>query len=106
MTLLTQKKTAIKYQSFQDAVKLVVQQGHFCWLAKGDIKSAFRVAPILFKYLWCPGIYFEGDYYVDCALRFGSSISCAIFEEIARLVHWIYKQRAAVHFIHYLDDFL
>ena len=100
------EKAATKYQSFQDAVKLVVQQGRFCWLAKGDVKSVFRVAPILFKYLWCLGIYFEGEYYVDCTLPFGSSISCTIFKEIARLVHWIYKQRAAVDFIHYLDDFL
>ena len=100
------EKTATKYQSFQDTVKLVVQQGHFYWLIKGDVKSVFRVALILFKHLWCLGIYFEGEYYVDCTLPFGSSISCAIFEEIARLVHWIYEQRAAVHFIHYLDNFL
>ena len=46
------EKAATKYQSFQDAVKLVVQQGSFCWLVKGDVKSAFRVVPILFKHLW------------------------------------------------------
>ena len=40
------------------------------------------------------------------ALPLGSSISCVIFEEIARLVHWIYEQRSAVCFVHYLDDFL
>ena len=100
------EKAATKYQSFQDAVKLVVQHGRFCWLAKGDVKSAFRVEPIIFKYLRCLGIYFNKEYYVDCALPFGSSISCAIFEEIARLVHWIFKQRSSVCFIHYLDDFL
>ena len=83
------EKAATKYQSFQDAVKLVVQQGRFCWLAKGVVKSAFRVAPIIFKHLRCLGIYFNDEYYIDCALPFGSSISCAIFEEIARLVHWI-----------------
>ena len=100
------EKVATKYQSFQDAVKLVVQQGRFCWLAKGDVKSAFRVAPIIFKHLRCLGIYFNEEYYVDCTLPFGSSISCAIFKEIARLVHWIFEQRSSVCFIHYLDDFL
>ena len=73
------EKAATKYQSFQDTVKLVVQQGHFCLLAKGDVKSAFRVVPIVLRHLRCLGIYFEGEYYVDCALPFGSSISCAIF---------------------------
>ena len=100
------EKAATMYQSFQDAVKLVVQQGRFCWLAKGDMKSAFRVVPIIFKHLRCLGIYFDEEYYIDCALPFGSSIGCAIFEEITRLVHWIFEQRSAVHFVHYLDDFL
>ena len=77
-----------------------------CWLAKGDVKLAFRVVPIIFKHLRCLGIYFDEEYYVDWALPFGSSIICAIFEEIARLVHWIFEQRSAVHFVHYLDDFL
>ena len=61
---------------------------------------------IIFKHLRCLGIYFNNEYYIDCALPFGSSISCAIFEEIARLVHWIFEQRSSVHFIHYLDNFL
>ena len=100
------EKAATKYQSFQDAVRLVVQQGQFCWLAKGDVKSAFRVALIIFKHLRCLGIYFNDEYYVDCALPFSSSISCTIFEEIARLYHWIFEQRSSAHFIHYLDDFL
>ena len=100
------ERAATKYQSFQDAVKLVVQQNHFCWIAKGDVQSAFRVAPIIFKHLRCLGIYFEEEYYMDCVLPFWSSISCMIFEEIARLVHWIYEERSAVHFVYYLDDFL
>ena len=70
------------------------------------MKSAFRVAAIIFKHFRCLGIYFDEEYYIDFALPFGSSISCAIFEEIARLVHWIFEQRSAIHFVHYLDDFL
>ena len=77
-----------------------------CWLEKGDVKLAFRVVPIIFKHLRCLGIYFDEEYYVEWALSFGSSISCAIFEEIARLVHWIFEQRSAIRFVHYLDDFL
>ena len=100
------EKAATTYQSFQDAVKLVIKQSHFCWLAKGDVKLAFRVVPIIFKHLRCLGIYFDEEYYIDCALPFGSSISCTIFEEIARLVHWIFEQRSTIHFVHYLDDFL
>ena len=43
---------------------------------------------------------------MDLALPFGSAISCAIFEDIATLLHWIFEQRMSVHFVHYLDDYL
>ena len=100
------EKASTCYQTFDNAVQLVIKQGRFCWLSKGDVKSAFRVAPICFKDIKCLGIYFEEQYFVDLALPFGSAISCAIFEDIATLIHWIFKQRTSIHFIHYLDDYL
>ena len=96
----------MSYQTFDDVIKLVIKQGCFCWLSKGDVKSAFRVAPICFKDIKCLGIYFEEQYYVDLALPFGSAISCAIFEDIATLLHWIFEQRTSIHFVHYLDNYL
>ena len=74
---------ATQYQHFDHAIQLVIQQGQFCWLAKGDVQSAFRIMPIIFKHIKCLGIKFEGEYFVDITLPFGSAISCAIFEEIA-----------------------
>ena len=100
------EKASTCYQTFDDAVQLVIKQGRFCWLSKGDVKSAFRVAPICFKDIKCLGIYFEEQYFVDLALPFGSAISCAIFEDIATLIHWIFEQRTSIRFIHYLDDYL
>ena len=100
------EKASTCYQTFDNVVQLVIRQGRFCWLSKGDIKSAFRVAPICFKDIKCLGIYFEEQYFVDLALPFGSAISCAIFEDIATLIHWIFEQRMSICFIHYLDDYL
>ena len=100
------EKVSTCYQTFDDAVQLVIKQGRFCWLSKGDVKSAFRVAPICFKDIKCLGICFEEQYFVDLTLPFGSAISCAIFEEIATLIHWIFEQRTSFCFIHYLDDYL
>ena len=80
--------------------------GDFCWIAKGDVQSAFRIAPIMFKHIRCLGIKFEGQYFVDITLPFGSAISCVIFEDIATSVHWIFEQLIGVHFVHYLDDYL
>ena len=99
-------KAATQYQKFDDAVQLVIQQGRFCWLAKGDIKSAFKLAPIRYEDLACLGIKFQDMYFVDLTLPFGSAISCAIFEEIACLIHFILENRTRVLFVHYLDDYL
>ena len=70
------------------------------------MKSAFKLAPIKYDKLVCLGIYFEGQYYVDLMLPFGSAISCAIFEDISSLFHWLFEQISRVQFIHYLDDYL
>ena len=99
-------KATTQYQHFDHAIQLVEKHGQFCWIAKGDVQSAFRIAPIKFKHIRCLGIKFEGQYFVDITLPFGSAISCAIFEDIATLVHWIFKQCTGVSFVHYLDDYL
>ena len=103
---IDQEKASIKYQHFDDAINLVVTQGRFCWLAKGDVKSAFKLAPIRYQDLECLGIYFENQFFVDLTLPFGSAISCAIFKEISTLVHWIFERQTQVPFVHYLDDYL
>ena len=38
------------------------------------------------------GVEVEGQYFIDCVLPFGASISCKIFEDVASLIHWIVKK--------------
>ena len=102
---IDQDKASTQYQQFDDAVRLVRQQGQGCYMAMGDVKSAFKLAPIRYKDLECLGIFFEGEFYVDLTLPFGSSISCAIFEDISTLTHWIFEQQMKKPFLHYLDDY-
>ena len=98
-------KVSTQYQQFDDAVRLVHQEDQGCYMAKGDVKSAFKLAPIKFEDLECLGIVFEGEFYVDLTLPFGSSISCVIFEDISTLIHWIFEQQTRKPFLHYLDDY-
>ena len=94
------------YQSFDEAVEMVAVLGRFCYLAKTDVKSAFRILPIHFLDLACLGICFQDEFYVDLCLPFGSSISCALFESFAGAFHWIIVTFVRVFLKHYLDDFL
>ena len=93
------------YQPFEKAVQMVASQGTGCFMAKADIKSAFRNIPMARADLHLLGIKFKGKYFVDTCLPFGASISCAIFESVASLIHWITEQRTHHEFTHYLDDF-
>ena len=102
---IDQDKESTQYQQFDDTVRLVCQQGQGCYMTKGNVKSAFKLAPIRNKNLECLGIFFEGEFYVDLMLPFSSSISCAIFEDILTLIHWIFKQKTQKPFLHYLDDY-
>ena len=74
-------------------------------MVEEDFKSAFHNVPMRYQDLNLLGIKVQGKVYIDCALPFWVSISCAIFEDISTLIHWIIEKRAGQKFIHYLDDF-
>ena len=47
----------------------------------------------------------KGQFFIDNCLPFGASVSCAVFEDISTLIHWIVKRRAGHAMIPNLDDF-
>ena len=93
-----------QYQSIEVAVELVAQAGPESFMAKEDFKSAFCNVPMQFADLQLLGIKVEGQFFIDNCLPFRASISCAIFEDISTLIHWIAERRAGHALIHYLDD--
>ncbi len=101
----------VHYSSMDDAIPLIQRLGPHVFLAKADIKSAFRlclVAPQDFSLL---GIKFNEKYYVDKALPMGCSISCSIFEKLSTFLEWAVRNRNSSRctqsdLMHYLDDFL
>ena len=72
----------VKYATIDDAVRLIKSLGKGCFLAKTDIKSAFRiihVAPSDFPLL---GMEWQGKFYSDRCLPMWCSSSCNIFKMI------------------------
>ena len=101
------KYCSVKYTSFDDAVKMVRKMGVKGYMAKIDIRHAFRLCPVrradwpLLCYVW------QGRYYVDTRLPFGGRSSPATFNTFADVLAWILKHHGQIDFvIHYLDDFL
>ena len=100
-------KCRVQYASFDEAVELVRQVGAGAWLAKSDIKSAFRlllVSPLDYELL---GFKFENNFYFDKCLPMGCSISCSLFEYFSTFLEFKVRQETRSRFVtHYLDDFL
>ena len=94
-----------KYQSFDTAVRLVAKLGKGAYMSKADVKSAFRNIPMCKEDLSLLGIKLDEQFYIDCCLPFGASTSCAIFEDVAGLIHWLAENTSKQQFVHYLDDF-
>ena len=103
---ISKERFSVRYSSFDDAVSLVRSLGASTFMAKLDIKHAFRLCPVrpdqwsLLVYCW------EDQYFVDTRLPFGSRSSPFIFIAFADLLLWILVTVGGISsIIHYLDDF-
>lgn len=78
-----------------------------CFLAKTDIKSAFRIIPIHPADYSLLGVKFDNLYYFDRCLPMGRSSSCNIFEAFSTALEWLAIHRlGASSVLHMLGDFL
>ena len=60
-------------------------------MAKTDIKSAYRICPVLVDDRLLLGMPFQGKVYVDTALPFGMHLAPKIFNALADALLWILK---------------
>ena len=100
-------QATVKYASIYDAIKCILSFGNNCYLAKTDIRSAFRIIPISPSNYHLLGFKWKDKYYFDRCLPMGASSSCAIFESLSTALEWIICQYTRnVKIVHVLDDFL
>ena len=104
---ISRQEFSVRYSLFDEAIQLVRMLGRGCFLAKIDIKPAFRLCPVRPSQWPLLGYSWQGQYFVDTRLPFGSRSSPFIFNCFAELLAWILLFIAGIPFIiHYLDDFL
>lgn len=98
---------SVKYTSFDSALEMITTVGTGAFIARLDIKSAFRLIPIHPDDFSLLGYKIDKYYFVDKCLPFGCAISCSLFEKFANFLEWELKRRSNVNsMVHYLDDFL
>ena len=98
---------SVHYTTISDAIDVILSYGKNCYLAKSDVKSAFRIIPIHPKDYPLLGMKWNNHYYFDRCLPMGASSSCAIFEKFSSAIEWIVQSKIGnATVLHVLDDFL
>ena len=109
--------TKVKYPDFSEAVKrcleeLRLSESNICYVAKLDMKSAFRnlgISPHQFFLLVMKArspLTARFQYFVDRALPFGASISCSHFQRFSNCVAYIIAVKTRKSPVKYLDNYL
>lgn len=104
---IAQEHTTVTYARVDDAIALIKRTGRGSFLAKTDIKSAFRIIPIQPSDYDLLGISWQGKYYYDRAMPMGCASSCRTFEMFSTALEWVAKKHLKIsNLIHILDDYL
>lgn len=99
--------TSVHYATIDEAIKLIRSAGPGCFLAKTDIKNAFRIIPIHPSDYNLLGMQWRGLYYYDRCMPMGCSSSCLTFETFSTAVEWVAHNKLKIDYIlHLLDDYL
>lgn len=94
-------------QCFNDALAGIRRLGRGTLLSKFDIRSAFKLVPVVPADRPLLGLVWQGKFYYECVLPFGLRSSGYRWEEFAEALHWLCKHRLGIHLVvHYVDDFL
>ena len=75
------------------------------WMAKRDIKMAYRTMPVRPEDWHLQGIKWDGEYYVDARMSFGCRSSVDQWLRFSDALAWTLL-RWGVHALHYVDDFI
>jgi len=99
--------STVQYSRVDDAVRLIRKAGRGSYLAKTDIKSAFRIIPIRPADYCLLGMQWRGSYFYDRCMPMGCASSCQTFETFSSAVEWVARVKLNIPLmLHLLDDFL
>lgn len=101
------EQSPVTYSTIDDAAAMIARLGSGAYLAKSDIKSAFRPIPVSSTDFDLLGFFFNNANYNVKMLPIGCKIGCAIWDRFASFLHWLTQVHAQnLSFLHYLAGFL
>ena len=96
----------LTYITVDTAIEHILTSGAGTWLAKIDIRNAFRLLPVHPADRHMLGMRWNNQVYIDTCLPFGLRSAPKLFNILADLLSWILQSKGVSPVLHYLDDFL
>lgn len=98
--------SSVTYSTIDDAIRCVKKSGVGSFLAKTDIKHAFRIIPIHPWDYHLLGMQWQGFFYYDKCMPMGCASSCKTFEALSSAIEWMARHYLHINgIVHLLDDF-
>ena len=86
---ISRDHTSVTYATISDAICHIKAAVRGCFLAKTDVKNAFRIIPIRPMGYCLLGMRWKNFYYYDRCMPMGCSSSCKTFETLSTAMEWI-----------------
>ena len=103
---IPEENSSVKYKYIEDVIDMALHLGPGIWSARIDILHAFLNASMAESEIGVLAFSLNGKTYLNVALAFGASSSCAIFKKIATCLEFIVSNETQIPWIsHFLDDF-
>ena len=97
---------SLQYVRIDDAINMLTKLGKGAFMAKTDIRSAFRNVPVHPNDWELLGMQWNGFFYFDKVLPFGLRSAPHIFNQLSDAIEWIMSNNYSVdNILHILDDF-
>jgi len=97
---------SLKYVTVTQVASRAVSLGKGALLAKIDIKSAYRLIPIVPQDRVFLGLKWKEAIFVDGMLPFGLCSAPKIFNAVADALEWCISKEGVENIFHYLDDYI
>uniref|UniRef100_A0A1X7U2N6 Reverse transcriptase domain-containing protein n=1 Tax=Amphimedon queenslandica TaxID=400682 RepID=A0A1X7U2N6_AMPQE len=97
--------SSLSYASVDQAVASVCLAGRGAWMAKLDLRSAYRRVPVHPDDQPLLGMAWDDRIFCDRALPFGLRSAPKVFTAVANALAWAMQCEGIGDLIHYLDDF-
>ena len=103
---ISAEEYSLQYVRIDGAIRILLKLGPNCFMAKTDVKSAFRNIPVHPDDWELLGMEWRGLYFFDRVLPFGLRSAPYIFNMLLDALEWILINKLGVsNVLHILDDF-